>query len=325
MENINDLMPLSNDFNKERLTALKGLFPDLFTEEGTLNIEELKKIIDPKSISETERYEFRWFGKSKAKRNAFTPTNATLIYDDKLSINPTETENLIIEGENLEVLKLLSNSYREKVKCIYIDPPYNVDADAVYNDDYSEEKKPYWEQTGVTENGVKIDTNVKSDGRFHSNWLSMLFSRLLIARSLLKSDGVIFVSIGDEEYHNLRKLMDEVFGQENYRNTFVTRRYDKNINRQFIENGLVTYNVGFEYIICYSKTSEFKFNPVYRESSEERQNFGYWKGFWNDADRKTMRYDILDFTPESGQWKWGTERGLKAVDNYKIYTEKYAS
>src|ERR1035438_4836013 len=129
MENINDYMALSDDLNKERLAALKSLFPDLFTAEGTLNIEELKKMIDPKSISETERYEFRWFGKSQAKRNAFTPTNATLIYDEKRSVNPIEAENLIIEGENLEVLKLLSNSYREKVKCIYIDPPYNTGKD----------------------------------------------------------------------------------------------------------------------------------------------------------------------------------------------------
>ena len=104
MENINDYMPLSNDLNKERLETLKKLFPDLFTNEGKLNIDELKKVVDPKSVSETERYEFRWFGKSKAKRDAFTPSNATLVYDEHRSVNPTESENLIIEGENLEVL-----------------------------------------------------------------------------------------------------------------------------------------------------------------------------------------------------------------------------
>ena len=159
MENINDFMPLSNDWNKERLTQLKNLFPDLFTFEGNLNIEELKKVIDPQSVSETERYEFRWFGKSEAKRNAYTPSKATLIYDQQRSVYPTESENLIIEGENLEVLKLFSNSYREQIKCIYIDPPYNTGNDFVYSDNYTEDKKPYWEQTGVTENGVKIDTN----------------------------------------------------------------------------------------------------------------------------------------------------------------------
>ena len=114
---------------------------------------------------------------------------------------------MIIEGENLEVLKLLSNGYREKIKCIYIDPPYNTGGDFVYNDDYSEDKKPYWEQTGITENGVKIDTNADTNGRYHSNWLDMMFSRLLIARQLLKEDGVIFISIDDNEIHNLRTAM----------------------------------------------------------------------------------------------------------------------
>jgi adenine-specific DNA-methyltransferase len=142
MENINDYMPLSHDWNKERLEKLKALFPDLFTSEGQLNIDELKKVIDPQSVTETERYEFRWFGKSAAKRNAFTPGNATLQFDEKRSVNPTESENLIIEGENLEVLKLLSNGYREKIKCIYIDPPYNTGGDFVYSDNFDEDKKP---------------------------------------------------------------------------------------------------------------------------------------------------------------------------------------
>ncbi len=204
------------DWNKERLTQLKNIFPDLFTNEGKLNIEELKKVIDPASVSETERYEFRWFGKSAAKRNAFTPSNATLMYDEARSVNPNESENLIIEGENLEVLKLLSTAYRDKIKCIYIDPPYNTGKDFVYSDNFTEDKKPYWEQTGVTENGLRIDTNADTDGRYHSNWLNMMYSRLLIARALLREDGVIFISIDDNEVHNLRKLCDEVFGEENF-------------------------------------------------------------------------------------------------------------
>jgi adenine-specific DNA-methyltransferase len=221
MENINDLMPLSNDWNKERLTQLKNLFPDLFTNEGKLNIEELKKVVDPASVSETERYEFRWFGKSSAKRNAFTPSNATLMFDESRSVNSTESENIIIEGENLEALKLLSDSYREQVKCIYIDPPYNTGKDFVYSDNFTEDKKPYWEQTGVTENGVKVDTNTETEGRFHSNWLNMMYSRLLIARSMLKPEGVIFISIDDNEVHHLRKLCDEVFGEDNFIGTFI--------------------------------------------------------------------------------------------------------
>jgi adenine-specific DNA-methyltransferase len=140
----------------------------------------------------------------------------------------------------------------------------------------------------------------------------MLYSRLLLARQLLKSDGAIFISIDDHEIHNLRKLADEVFGEENYRNTFSVRRYDKNINRQFLENGLTSFNTGFEYVVCYSKTEVFRFNPVYKETSDDRKNYGYWKGFWNDADRPTMRYEILGYEPRTGQWKWSTDRGLKA-------------
>ncbi len=125
----------SHDWNKERLEQLKNLMPDLFTNDGQLNINELKKVVAPSLVTETERYEFRWFGKNNAKREAFTPTDATLVYDEHRSVNPTESDNLIIEGENLAVLKLLSYSYREQVKCIYIDPPYNTGKDfGLYNE-----------------------------------------------------------------------------------------------------------------------------------------------------------------------------------------------
>ncbi len=246
-------MPLSQDWNKERLETLKKLFPDLFTNEGILNMDELKKVIDPNSVSETERYEFRWFGKSQAKRNAFTPSNATLIYDDKRSINPTESENLIIEGENLEVLKLLSTGYREKIKCIYIDPPYNTGKDFVYSDNFSQDKKAYWEDAGVIEDGLKIDTNTETDGRFHSNWLNMMFSRLLIARQLLREDGVIFISIDDNEVHHLRKLCDEVFGEENFVGELprITKKAGKS-SEHFTKNN--------DYIICYQKSDESQLN-----------------------------------------------------------------
>lgn len=253
MDNINDYMPLSNDLNKERLETLKKLFPDLFTNEGKLNINELKKVVDPKSISETERYEFRWFGKSQAKRNAFSPSNATLIYDEQRSINSRESENLIIEGENLEVLKLLSGSYREKIKCIYIDPPYNTGKDFVYSDNFSQDKKAYWENAGVIEDGLKIDTNTETDGRFHSNWLNMMYSRLLIARQLLREDGVIFISIDDSEVHHLRKLCDEVFGEENFVGELprITKKAGKS-SEHFAKNN--------DYVICYQKSDESQLN-----------------------------------------------------------------
>jgi len=242
MENV-----LTHDWNKERLETLKKLYPDLFANEGKVNIREIAKLMDYASINETERYEFRWFGKSNAKREAFTPTDATLIYDEARSVNPSESENLIIEGENLNVLKLLSNSYREKVKCIYIDPPYNTGNDFVYSDKFNQDKKEYWEDAEVTENGYKIDTNVETDGRFHSNWLNMMYSRLLIARQLLREDGVIFISIDDNEVYHLRKLCDEVFGEDNFYSQIIVRANSRG----------QTYNQiakTHEYILVYTKS-----------------------------------------------------------------------
>ena len=186
----------SPDLNAERLAELKRLFPDLFSNEGRLNIDELKKVVDPALVTESERYDFRWYGKTASKREAFTPSRAALVYDPARSVNPDKAGgNIIIEGENLEVLKLLNCAYRERIKCIYIDPPYNTGKDFVYSDRFAEGQKPYWEQTGVTDCGVKVDTNTDSDGRFHSNWLSMMHSRLLAARYLLRPDGLIFISM----------------------------------------------------------------------------------------------------------------------------------
>ena len=262
----------SHDWNKERLEQLKQLMPDLFTNDGTLNINELKKVVDPKSVNETERYEFRWFGKSNAKREAFTPTDATLVYDETRSVNPSESENLIIEGENLAVLKLLSQSYREQVKCIYIDPPYNTGNDFVYSDNFNQDRKEYWEDAEITENGFKIDTNTETDGRFHSNWLNLMYSRLLIARQLLKEDGVIFISIDDNEVHHLRKLCDDVFGEENFLGQ-VSRLTGTPTGQG--TRGLVSE---LDYVVIYSKSDEGDFNGV--EFDEED------KQIYNQTDEK---------------------------------------
>lgn len=303
MVNINDYMPLSNDWNKERLETLKKMFPDLFTNEGKLNIAELKKTIDPQSVSETERYEFRWFGKSAAKKKAFSPSNATLVFDEKRSVNPTESENLIIEGENLEVLKLLSTSYRERVKCIYIDPPYNTGKDFVYSDNYSQDKKAYWEDAGVIEDGLKIDTNTETDGRYHSNWLNMMYCRLLIARQLLKEDGGIFISIDDNEVHHLRKLCDEVFGEENFVAEFIWK------SRQNKDNRTVTgVSTDHEYIVCYSKNFEERAlkgteRKVEQYANPDNDSRGVWVsanmvGLKNETERPNLHYDLIN--PETG-------------------------
>ncbi|MCU0289407.1 MAG: site-specific DNA-methyltransferase, partial [Acidobacteria bacterium] len=251
----------SPDINEERLAKLKELYPDIFTGEGKLNLEEIKKIVAPESIKETEQFEFKWFGKAQAKRIAFTPSKGSLVYDENRSVNPAKANgNLIIEGENLEVLKLLLCSYREKIKCIYIDPPYNTGKDFVYSDNYTEDRKAYWEQNGTTENGVKIDTNNETDGRFHSNWLDMMYSRLLAARQLLQEDGVIFVSIDDNEVHHLRMLMNEIFGEENFiANVIWEKVYSPRMDAE-------GFSVFHDYIMVYLKNFEYTIN---RENFEQ--------------------------------------------------------
>ncbi len=292
-------MPNSNDWNNERLQTLKQLYPDWFTNEGNLNIDEIKKAVNPELVNETERYEFRWFGKSQAKRNAFTPSNATLVFDEDRSVNPSNSENLIIEGENLEVLKLLSGSYREKIKCIYIDPPYNTGKDFVYSDNFTQDKKAYWEDAEYIENGVKITTNSETDGRYHSNWLNMMYSRLLIARQLLKEDGVIFISIDDNEVHHLRKLCDEVFGEENFVAEFIWK------SRQNKDNRATTgASIDHEYIICYIKNSENKALKGSERKTEQYSNpDNDYRGDWASGNmvgllpenlRPNCHYDLID-------------------------------
>ena len=247
---IMDRMPATPDVNQERLEQLRALMPDLFTNDGDLNPDELKRLIDSDLVPESERFEFRWFGKTDAKRNAFTPTLASLEYDHERSVNPELAGgNAIIEGENLEVLKCLLAAYRNRIKCIYIDPPYNKDKDFVYSDTWKEGRDTYWEHIGVTSDGVKIDTNTRADGRFHSNWLNMLYPRLLAARQLLSDDGVIFISIDDSEVHNLRKMCDEVFGEENFFAQIIIRA---NSRGQTYKQVAKTH----EYLVAYTATPE---------------------------------------------------------------------
>ncbi|BBM89269.1 site-specific DNA-methyltransferase [Spirochaetota bacterium] len=266
------------DLNAERLERLKKLFPDLFTLEGKLDPNEFKKVIDLDLVPESERFEFRWFGKSGAKRQAFTPTQATLCYDKSRSVNPdTATGNIIIEGENLEALKCLLAAYRGKIKCIYIDPPYNTGKDFIYSDNYTEGQQSYLEQIEATKNGIKLDTNVEDGGRFHSNWLNMIYPRLLLARELLTDDGVIFISIDDHEVHRLRNICDEVFHEPNFIAQLV---WTTKKGAQGMETGRhIVPN--HEYLLVYAKSTEFKFLGIERSqagfSNPDNDKRGLWK------------------------------------------------
>ena len=249
-ETVADLMPQGPDLRAERLAALRKLFPDLFDGEGRLAEEELRKLVDSSRPATGERYEFPWTGKTRSKREAFTPSRAALVCDPKRSVNPDNAGgNLIIEGENLEVLKLLSSAYRERIKLIYIDPPYNTGKDFVYSDDYTEGRTHYWEESGVTERGVKVDTITEADGRKHSKWLSMMYSRLLVARYLLRDDGLICVSISDDEIANLKRLMDDVFGEETFVSVVVVQSNKRGQTYKEVAKA-------HEYIVIFSRTDD---------------------------------------------------------------------
>lgn len=259
---------------QEQLARLKAEFPDLFTNEGQLNSLELLRLTGQQG---REHFDFQWRGKSAAKRKAFAPTTAALRYDEALSVNPDKAGgNAIIEGENLEVLKLLLCAYRGQVKCIYIDPPYNTGNDFVYKDNFAEGQQAYWEQTGVTQDGVKMSTNTKSDGRFHSNWLNMIYPRLLVARQLLREDGVIFVSIDDNEVTHLRKVMDEVFGEGNFVGCLPTVMNLKGNNDEFAFAGTHEYTLVYANDRSQAVFKEFELDEEEQESWSE-DDYGPYK------------------------------------------------
>lgn len=328
-EKLNDHLPTTPDVQAERLAELKRLFPDLFDGEGQLKLDEVKQLVGDEPHSQ-ERYDFSWYGKRKAKETAYTPTTATLTYDEKRSVNPEKANgNVIIEGENLETVKVLLSGYREAIKCIYIDPPYNTGKDFVYSDNYTEDKRAYWEETGGLENGVKIDTNPETAGRYHSNWLSMMYSRLLLARQLLKDDGVIFVSIDDNEVHNLRRLMDDVFGEENFVAEFIWK------SRQNKDNRTTTgVSNDHEYIICYSKNSEDRAlkgseRKEERYSNPDNDPRGAWVsgnmvGLKDESQRPNLHYDLID--PETGVnygkpmmgWRYEPKSMRKLIEENRV-------
>ena len=319
----------------QNIDKIAALFPNCVTEmrdengkvKRAVNFEMLKQMLSPDVVGRDERYEFTWVGKKASIVEANKPIRKTLRPCPAESKNWDSTENLYIEGDNLEVLKLLQEAYLGKVKMIYIDPPYNTGHDFVYPDSFIMDNEEYNDGLGYYDENGNVNfsrENASTAGKYHSDWCSMINSRLLLARNLLSDDGFIAISIGEEEEYNLRKICNEVFGDANFRNIIAVRRYDKNLNLQFAANGLATMNVGLEYILVYSKNPSSKMTAVYKASSDDRSQVGYWKGFWNNADRPTMRYDILGVTPVDGQWKWKKEVADEAVANYMEYEEHFS-
>ncbi|HFI0735660.1 TPA: site-specific DNA-methyltransferase [Streptococcus suis] len=204
------------DIAEENIQKLRQIFPDVFTEDK-IDFEKLQQVLGEYVEDSKERYNFTWNGKGQALRLSQTPSLGTLRPCKKESKDWDKTQNLYIEGDNLEVLKLLQKSYYGKVKMIYIDPPYNTGKDFVYKDDFHDSLENYKRITGqVDKDGNRLSTNAEASGRYHTDWLNMMYPRLRLARNLLAEDGVVFISIDDNEVDNLKKICNEVFGEDNF-------------------------------------------------------------------------------------------------------------
>jgi len=232
----------------DKRQTLLALFPEARTENGKIDLDRLRLALGETVDVDKERYGLNWPGKADCFKTIQAPSLGTLRPCREESINFDATENLIIEGDNLEVLKLLQKSYLGKVKMIYIDPPYNTGNDFIYPDNYAESLQTYLEYTGqVDAEGRKFGTNTEADGRFHSKWLNMMYPRLYLAQNLLRDDGIVFISIDDKECHNLRSLCDQVFGEENFVGTLIWKR---RASSAMADNNLSSDH---DYVICYKK------------------------------------------------------------------------
>ncbi|MGI6235563.1 MAG: site-specific DNA-methyltransferase [Christensenellales bacterium] len=238
---------------EENIKHLKELFPEIVT-EGKVDFDMLRQVLGDYVEEDKEAYSFTWSGKGKALRHSQTPSTGTLRPTKKESKDWDTTQNLYIEGDNLEVLKLLQKSYFGRIKMIYIDPPYNTGKDFVYEDDFRDSIKNYKELTGQVDGaGRALSTNPETSGRYHRDWLNMMYSRLRLAKNLLAEDGVIFVSIDDNEVANLRKICDEVFGESNFVGQIIWLKKRKG---SFLTKGIVSLT---EYLLVYSKnTNSFR-------------------------------------------------------------------
>lgn len=256
----------TSDMAAENIEKIGALFPSAVTEmrgeDGSIkkgvNFEMLKQLLSPDVVEEgDERYEFTWVGKKQAIAEAARPTTKTLRPVKEDSRNWDATENLYIEGDNLEVLKILQESYLGKVKMIYIDPPYNTGHDFIYRDDFGMSREEWSEKSGeLSEDGDRLFENTESNGRFHSDWCSMTYSRLMLARNLLTEDGVVFISLDDGEIENLREICNEVFGEQNFLAQCVRKRRDSQAN--------LSKNISpiHEYVVLYAKSNGNLLNKI---------------------------------------------------------------
>ena len=332
----------------DHIEQLKALFPELITEGAagvSVNVDVLKALIGDQTVGDAdEKYGLNWHGKRRARQLALTPSTGTLRPRPDESMDWDSTQNLMIEGDNLEVLKLLQKSYAGQVKLIYIDPPYNTGKDFVYPDNFQDNIKNYLELTGQVEGGAKISSNTDTSGRFHTDWLNMMYPRLKLARNLLRKDGVLMMSIDDKELHHLRLLANEVFGEENFvaSVSVVSNMKGRNDKKHiaacheyiviyaapgFVSNGLpLTEEQKAAFKHSDAAGQPYALRDLRKRGGPDRREDRpkmFFPIFWNETtDRCTLKRmsdadtEILPLRGDGaeGCWRWGMEKVKKHLD-----------
>jgi adenine-specific DNA-methyltransferase len=327
----------SPDLAAENLAALRALFPELVTEgpDGVaVNLDVLMQLVGDRTVTDAEeKYGLIWHGTRRARQMALTPSTGTLRPCPEDSVDWDSTQNLMIEGDNLEVLKLLQKSYAGKVKLIYIDPPYNTGKDFVYPDNFQDNIKNYLELTGQTGvEGRKLSSNTEVSGRFHTDWLNMMYPRLKLARNLLTEDGVMFISIADHEIHNLRSVMDDIFGSENFIATVIwEKKYGpKSDAKHFSES--------HDFVLVFAKNVAAI--EIFRLPKTEKQTDRYTnpdndpRGPWKAGD--VLRNEPRDYAifpvrlpsgrdvmpPPNTSWRFTREKFSELIEDNRIWFGK---
>ena len=285
---LNDPETMSTDIVAENVDALKALFPEAF-KEGRIDFEVLKQLLGGVVDERDEKYGLNWNGKRKARQIALTPSTGTLLPCPEESVDWDTTQNLMIEGDNLEVLKLLQKSYAGRVTTIYIDPPYNTGNDFIYPDDFRDSLKNYQAITGqIDDVGNRISTNSEVGGRFHSNWLDMMYPRLRLARTMLSEFGSIFISVDDNELQNVRCMCDEIFGSENFIAVLIWQKVFSP------KNSAVHFSVDHDYIVVYAKNAEIWRPKLLPRTPEMEARYNNRdndpRGPWTSGDLSARNY-----------------------------------
>lgn len=329
----------SKDIKVENIKKIEEIFPSCITEikdkdgnfSKAIDFEALKQILSGNLAEGIERYEFTWPGKNESILEANRPIKKTLRPCKEESKNWDITENLYIEGDNLDALKLLQESYLGKVKMIYIDPPYNTGSDFIYDDDFKEDMDDYVENTDqVDEEGNRFFQNTETNGRFHSDWCSMIYPRLILARNLLSEDGVIFISIDDNEHANLKKICDEIFGETNFI-TILTRKTKTMTGDD--GNGM---NIQHDYVLIYSKTKNIlKLNGDKKSFKDYSNPDNDPNGIWTSGDPSAKSggpstyFPIenpftkqIDYPPKGRYWAFSKDTLNTYINNGRVKFKK---